>query len=83
MAEPNDGLLFALERGQRDLSRSAERELKAQAPVDTGALRNSIRRGRGNVLVIIGRGYGAVLNARGRHRRWADRAFDRALARFR
>ena len=58
------------------------REMRKAAPVDTGALKRSIKRGRGKVLVQFDRPYGLVQNVRGPHKGWIDRAEKKALNEF-
>ena len=58
------------------------KELKKASPVDTGALKTSIRKGRRGRLAIFGLFYGNILNARGKWKGWRDRALAKALARF-
>ena len=77
-----EGGLRTLAETKRELSRLAEKELQAEAPVDTGELRNSIRRGRGKVIVAFTALHGVVQNARGKHRGWIDKAMRRAIRTF-
>ena len=57
-----------------------EGELKKAAPVDTGALRRSIRvDARGRTLEVRGLEYGAIQNARGLHEGWIERGLDEAV----
>ena len=66
---------FRVEYG-RDLERDAKRE----APVKSGALRNSldVRVRRGSVEVMAAP-HGAIQNARGPNKGWLDEALDKAL----
>ena len=70
---------FAEEK--RRLSRELEKELEKQAPVETGQLKASIKRGKGNVLAHFDDIAGVVQNARGPHRGWIQRAERKVLNR--
>ena len=84
--------LEELAEGGDDLRRSVAKELKREAPVDTGALRSSIRHAakvsasaarRGEVpLAAFTEVHGVVQNARGRHKGWIEKALGRAQRAF-
>ena len=71
LAEVAEGVLASID---------IEEAVKAEAPVDTGALRASIRVvDAGKRASIQGLGYGAIQNARGRHEGWIERGIDKAV----
>ena len=76
------GGLDTLEEGRAELSAMLTKELKDAAPVDTGALKRSIRRGRGKVLARFNEVQGVITDAKGKHKGWIDRATDRAFDTF-
>ena len=69
----------ALKKGTQTHRENLLRELKLAAPRETGELARSFRRGSGDTLVESTSPYGGVLNARGKHKGWRDRAERRAL----
>ena len=76
------GGLAELAEAQAELSESMTKELRKEAPIDTGALRSSIRRGRGKVLTLFTELHGVVIDAKGKHRGWIDRALRRGITAF-
>ena len=76
------GGLEELSDARASLAELAYEELKEEAPVDSGALRSSIRRGRGKRLAYFTQKHGVIIDAKGKHRGWVDRAMSRAIAEF-
>ena len=67
-----------------DLAESLEVEAKLASPVDTGALRRSIRTTvskKGRFVDVEGLDYGGIQNATGPHKGWLDNAVQRAAGR--
>ena len=68
--------------GTADLRDDAVREMKRAAPVRSGKLRRSIRKGEGEVLAEFSEVHGLVQDKRGPHKGWIERGLRRANARF-
>lgn len=66
---------------KRRLGTKLERELERNCPVDTGELRASIKRGKGDVLAYFTAIQGVVQNARGPHSGWIQQSERKALRR--
>lgn len=71
MNEVQQALSEALPRARREAAMQTARELRRASPVDTGRLRAS-QTAVGDVVIM--EDYGVILNRRGKHAGWIERA---------